>query len=283
MNWKDYEDEILSTLKEDYPQAEIVQNAKIRGRYSKVKRQIDILIEEYVAGNRVRIIFEAKYFNKKIDVKAVESCLGMLEDVEADKAIMVSSKGFTQAAYNRAHFGPSKIELDVLSFDQLQVHQGHCAIPYAGENGAVISAPFGWIVDGKKTAPFLATIYRKGLELESAIESKEFMYVNYYETAKSGRTLNDVLKLHKEDLMAGDPKTKIDFISTIKRSDANVLLCIATSVGFPFLECTGFVEFPGFIFMCVLLTPENRMKQNMRKLENILVSAIPMTVINDLC
>jgi len=156
VNWKDFEGEIFAILKESYPEAKITFNAKIKGRYSKVTRQLDILVEEYVAGNRMRIVFEAKYFNKKVDVKSVESCLGMLEDVEANKSIMISVKGFSEAAYNRAHFGPSQIELDVLSFDQLTNYQGECAIPYSGNNGVLISPPFGWIFDAKPTSPFIA-------------------------------------------------------------------------------------------------------------------------------
>lgn len=276
MDWKDYEGAVFSRLKEDYPNAEITLNAKIKGVYSKVIRQIDVLIEAYVAGNRIRIIFEAKYFNKKINVKTVESCLGMLEDVEASKAIMVSTKGFSKAAYNRAHFGPGQIELDILNFDQFKDFQGEYAIPYSGNYGTVISSPFGWVADGSKHDPFIATLYQRGLRMEQAVENKEFMYINYYDLLKT--TIEEVLKSHRKNLLAEDPKTKIEFLQTIKRNDAKVLLCVATSLGCPVIECTGFIVFPKFIFMCVLITPENRRKQNIRKLENVLVSAIPMTV-----
>lgn len=278
MNWKDYEVEVFSRLKDDYPRSEVTLNAKIKGLYSKTIRQIDVLIEEYVAGNRIRIIFEAKYFNRKIDVKAVESCLGMLEDVEANKAIMVSAKGFSEAAYNRAFYGPSNIELDILNFDQLKEFQGECALPYAGKFGALISAPFGWIVDGKQYQPFTATLYRRGLNLEEAIENKEFMYINYYGLECCDTTLDQVLESHRRELLAADNNTNIEWLATIKRDDAKVLLCMATSAGCSVIECTGFIVFQNYIFMCVLITPENRKKQNIRKLENVLVSTIPMEI-----
>jgi len=41
MNWKDYEIEILDYFTSQFPNAEIQHNVFIKGRYSKVQRQID--------------------------------------------------------------------------------------------------------------------------------------------------------------------------------------------------------------------------------------------------
>ena len=85
MNWKKYEKEIFEIFRNEYPVAEITLDAKIVGRYSKRSRQIDILIEQYVAGNRLRIAIDAKFFNKKIDEKTVENYISMLNHTEAHK------------------------------------------------------------------------------------------------------------------------------------------------------------------------------------------------------
>ncbi|CAN5433083.1 hypothetical protein BH10ACI1_BH10ACI1_20150 [soil metagenome] len=45
MEWKKYEQEIYETFMEFYPDAKISYNQKLLGKYSKVKRQIDVLIE----------------------------------------------------------------------------------------------------------------------------------------------------------------------------------------------------------------------------------------------
>jgi len=45
-DWQQYEREITEQLREAYPSARIMHNAKIVGKFSKVERQIDILIEE---------------------------------------------------------------------------------------------------------------------------------------------------------------------------------------------------------------------------------------------
>lgn len=80
MNWKDYEKEIYQQFKDMYPTAEITYDAKVLGRYSKVDRQIDILVEDYAAGESITIMVDAKFFGKKIDVKHVESFIGMMHD-----------------------------------------------------------------------------------------------------------------------------------------------------------------------------------------------------------
>ena len=119
MDWKQYETEIYSHFRQQYTDAEITLDANKIGLYFKVSRQIDILIEQYVAGNRFTLVIDGKYFNKKVDVKAVESFIGMLEDLGAHKGLLISNQGFSEAAYNRAHFGPSEVELDILNFDDL--------------------------------------------------------------------------------------------------------------------------------------------------------------------
>jgi hypothetical protein len=52
MDWKQYEKEIFEHLKDQYPEAEITLDAKKVGLYSKVDRQIDILVEQYIAGEQ---------------------------------------------------------------------------------------------------------------------------------------------------------------------------------------------------------------------------------------
>ena len=88
MDWKQYETEIFELFQRQYPDAEITLDAKKSGLYSKVERQIDVLIEQYIAGNRFTLVIDGKYFNKKVDVKAVESFIGMLEDIGAHKRVV---------------------------------------------------------------------------------------------------------------------------------------------------------------------------------------------------
>lgn len=281
MDWKSYEYKVHEILKSTYPLATITKDERVKGIYSKVFRQIDVLIQQYVAGNRIRIIVEAKYFNRKIDVKAVEACLGMLEDVQATKAIMVSLKGFSEAAYNRSHYGPSNIELEMLNFEELQRYQGECGMPYAGGHGMNIAAPFGWVVDARENDSFLCALYQRGLSLDRAREQGEFMYISFWDITLPDRNVESVLKIHSDNILEGDKNTVIEYIDTIARDDSKVVMCRAESHHFEYVEYTGFIIFEEFMFMCVLITPKNREKPNLRKLENVLTSAFYMKVRSD--
>lgn len=59
----------------------------------------------------------------------------------------IALEGYTPAAINRAHYDDLDVILDVLNLDALKMFQGRTAIPYAGEHGVSIMAPFGWVVD----------------------------------------------------------------------------------------------------------------------------------------
>ena len=278
MDWKKYENVIYDLFKRDYPDSEITLNTKKRGKYSKTDRQIDILLEDYVAGNRITIVIDGKYFNRKIDVKCVESFIGMLEDIDAHKGLLVSQKGYSKAAINRAYHGPSKVELDVLNFSELRQFQGLGAFPYSGAHGALIGAPFGWVIDAERSQLGLATLYERGLTIEKAISSMQFMYVQIWYSEEGDTSLEVFLKNQENDLKEVDPKVEISFLKTIRRNDAEVVLRRAVLENYPTPEYTGIVKFKDFVFFCVLFTPEEFVNKNIRKLENILMKVLPINV-----
>ena len=178
MNWKEYEEEIFENFNSAYPNTKISYNQKIVGRYSKTERQIDVLIEGRIAGKKIRLVIDGKYYSKNVDVKAVDSFISMVEDIDAAQGILITSKGYSEAAINRAYYGPTDIELDILNFDELKQFQGFGGITYSGWHGAIIPAPFGWIVDGTKREGSIANIYQRGKSYEQAAKDGEFIYVN---------------------------------------------------------------------------------------------------------
>jgi len=278
MTWKDYEIEIYDYFKTMFPNADISFNVKVFGRYSKVDRQIDILIEDYVAGNRMRIVVDGKYFSEKIDVKDVEMFIGMLNDCEVNKGLLITQVGFSKAAINRAHYDPIDIELDILNFKDLYQFQGFGGMSYSGKHGVILPAPFGWIIDGTKRPNMLASLYQRGLTIEQAGESKEWMYVNLRSKDDEIRNLNDFLQFQEGYTLHDFPDAKIAFLPTVKRNDATIKLRIIEIKSYPTKEYTGFVEFEEFIFFCVLFTPEELKKKNIRKLESILQRVLPLHV-----
>ena len=92
MNWKKYEKEIHQYFLDNYSGASIRHDVKVYGRYSKKDRQIDILIEDEVAGYPIKVAVDAKNFSKKINVKCVESFISMLEDIDVHQGLLITMK-----------------------------------------------------------------------------------------------------------------------------------------------------------------------------------------------
>lgn len=93
----------------------IQPNVYLMGRISKTKRQIDVLVEaRWGRDIRKRILIDAKLRKTKIDINDIESMIGMMEDCEATRAVIVTAAGYTPAAERRAH---DRIGLSILSFD----------------------------------------------------------------------------------------------------------------------------------------------------------------------
>lgn len=273
MNWQEYEDEIFEQLCHRYPGMQITRNAKVVGRVSQTPRQIDVLIEAQVLDSPVRIIVDAKKRSSPIDVNDVESFIAMMADVNAHRGILVSTAGYTKTAITRAHNEPNQdIELDVFTLDELKDLQGELAIPYSGNVGVVLPAPFGWIVDAKPRQGAVACLYQRGYDLDTAGNAKEWMYVNFWVKDGPEQDLNHLLRSQAETLQ----DASITYMPGVSRSDAKSAIRLAEVPGYPTPEYTGFVEFDNFIFFVVLFTSVETSKRNLRKLREILRSVQPV-------
>lgn len=278
MDWKQYEEEIFRRFREEFPSAKITPNAKVKGRYSKVERQVDVLIEDVLAGFELRIAIDAKHRKRPIDVADVESFIGFCSDIGANKGLMVSVNGFTQAALNRAHYDESDIELDVLNFADLKQFQASGALPFAGGFGVVLSAPFGWVVDGTRRKGSVATLYQRGRDLNEAGRAREWMYINFWTKDERAPTLDALISYQESYLRNDYPKAEISYSDGPARARERTRIRRFAEQSYPALEYTGFVEFDKFIFFCVMFTPVELEKRNLRKLDYILRSVLPINV-----
>lgn len=119
--WKQYEVKLHQVLKDNYPNSDIEYDDLIFGNYSRTERQIDIAIRGNLGGNKILGVIDCKYFNKKIDLKVVESFIGMLQDVNANFGLMITNKGYSKSAKSRVK--NSNLKLDILNFDELgEIH-----------------------------------------------------------------------------------------------------------------------------------------------------------------
>jgi GNAT superfamily N-acetyltransferase len=284
MDWREYEGEIEAQFRQAYPSAQITHDAKLIGKFSKVERQIDLLIEEHAADFAVRIVVDAKYRGRKIDVSDVEAFIGLTRDVEAHTGMMVALEGYTPAAVKRAHNDDVDMILDVLNFEELKIFQGFAAFPYSGDRGVSIAAPFGWIVDATQRPGMVATLYERGLTFEDAARNNEFMYVAFWDKRNNEVNSIDALLKHQEGYMLeGSPDAEILLLERARnrRVGAETRIRRFKKNTYPTPEYTGFVDFEDFIFMCVLFTPESLERKNLRKLRCVIGDAFPMKVKHD--
>ncbi len=105
MNWREYETQVFQEFQKKYPQYEICFDQELLGRSSKVPRQIDILVKARIADVDVIGVFDCKCFSENVDVKVIDSMFGFMDDLGAGFGGVVTTKGFSGGAKNRADFG----------------------------------------------------------------------------------------------------------------------------------------------------------------------------------
>lgn len=279
MDWKQYEKEILEEFRQVYPNATILPNQFIVGRKTGKRRQVDILIEDYVAGVRFLIAVDCKSYMRKVDVKKVESFIGMMDDLGAQYGIIVTQKGYTSGALLRAHNESNvRVELDIVSLDALRQGQGFVGLPYSGFHGILVPAPFGWVLDANQMDGVLATLYQRGMNRDSAIAANQWMYVNIKDKDEELKSLDDFMEWQEAITKSHAPRAKFKYDRTIARKDgAPTRIRTIDIEHYPSKEYTGVVEFEGYFAFFVLFTPVEQHAKNMRKLLSVLERCMPFT------
>lgn len=278
MDWQQYERQIVEHFQSEFPDAHIEPNAKVTGRLSGVKRQVDVLIDGTHTGFHFRVAIDAKHRSRRADVADVEAFIGMCADIGVSKGVLVSLRGFTAAAISRAHNDQSDIELDVLNFADLGLFQGLIAIPFAGNHGVVLAAPFGWVVDAQRRQGAVATLYQRGRDLQAAGRAREWMYINFWSTTTETLSIAELMKKQEEPLLKEFPNAEIVHKSGPCRQGEKTMIRTFRESSYPAVEVTGFVEFEKFIFFCVMFTPEELLSRNQRKLNQVLSTVLPVEI-----
>lgn len=275
MNWKLYEKEIFNYFKMNYKDCDIKSNVKIIGRYSKVERQIDILVECNIAGFIFKIVVDCKYYNKKVDVKHVESFIGMINDLDGvQKGLIITEKGFTKAAINRAFNNPFDISIDIFNFEALKQGQGIAGFAYRGHNGVILIPPLGWIVDSTyHSGDIVATLYQRGCSFNDAVKNTELMYINIINKNQNEiKQLNDIIKLQEKRVNYITSIAEITYEDIVIKNKPKTIMRKINYKNNIFVEFTAFIEFEEFIFYCVLSTPIGLIKRNYEKLLSVVTN-----------
>lgn len=282
MDWKEYEIYITRHFQRLFPEASITHDVHRYGLISKTKRQIDILIEQELAGFNLSIIIDCKYFSKKINIKHVETFLSFLLDLKVSKGIMITNHGYSKAAYNRANYDTQDVELQIMNFEDLEKYQGFIGIPFSGSHCAVVSAPDGWILDNNPKGPYLASLYPAGLSQEEAFHTEGFIYLSFSNKDANWPDLMHLLNVQEDRIKSHYKNPRYEYIDTIKRKDCNILLrALEADEVSGTREYSLFLDFPGVILFLNLLAPISKAKSYLKKLEWVGEKLIKGNVIVD--
>ena len=114
MDWRRYEQQILEVFRQKYPESEIFFDQHVEGRHSKILRQVDILVKFQIAGVEGVGAFDCKCYSQSVDVQTIDYMVGYLEDLGARLGGVVTTKGFSEGAKNRAR--AALIDLRTIGF-----------------------------------------------------------------------------------------------------------------------------------------------------------------------
>jgi Holliday junction resolvase len=171
-----YETSVAMYLVNNNPDFLVRYNQFIKGKFSQVKRQIDILL----VNNKRMIVVECKYYNKKVNIKIIEEFIAFLEDVGINEGLLITNIGVTKSVINR--ISESEIDIKILSEKDLGKYNLTSLMPYEGNRALFIYEPYGWqsigAVPELHTCCFFIPI---GSYLEDYNAEGNFLYLNLFD------------------------------------------------------------------------------------------------------
>ncbi len=280
MNWLDYENYITNHFRSQFPNTSIEHNVKEVGFISKAIRQIDILIKGKLAGFNMKLVIDCKYFNKKLNITHVDKFIGFCKDVKANKGILITNKGYSKSAYDRAYYDSDDIELRIIEFEKLKELQSFLAIPYSGNNAAVIPAPEGWIIDAKQNSQYLATLYPYGLDKKSAFLNDGFMYVSISNRDKQWPDMDHLINVQEVGIENHYSKYEIEYQKLeIRENERCILRVLKTDIP-DTIEYTVFIEFNTCVLFITLITDYKHEKTYLKKMKWVIEKLKYATIIH---
>ncbi len=160
VQWRVFEELVAHIYRELSPNAAVNHNDHILGKASQVERQIDVSIRHTIAGHNLLTIVQARDYKKPADINDVGEFASVIEDVGANKGILVCKGGFTDGAKKLAerkgidlcniHDAQSRkwnldIQLPVIWIDLMpQVRYGMAVFLNGGES--IPKSPEDWLI-----------------------------------------------------------------------------------------------------------------------------------------
>ncbi len=283
-DWKQYEAYVKGALRRRFVGALVRANVYLPGKLSRVRRQIDVVVEAAPP-----IAVDCKCYKRKVDVKHVEAFLGMLEDIGFSHGIIVSTQGFTKAALRRAHSTLGWIDLQIVFPLRLSEYQYTGApLIWRDRLGIFLDCPAGWVVDNSMThtpGRFLVAMYPIGHTLESAASLASFLYGNIIFKVGTPPSLDANADRHEANLLEWSPDT------TFEREHLEVtdehgctraaLLRTAQVRAMHFgEECALYVDYADWVLLLVGLSAPGEADEMKDRLLSVAQKSFTMTVID---
>jgi hypothetical protein len=223
-----------------------------------------MLVECNLGGNLIKIAFDCKCYNRKVNVKHVESFLGMLDDVRVSQGVLVTTKGYTRTAYERAQRESRDIVLQILPPTRLSEYQFiGCVWLWKGGESVIVEPPNGWVVDVENpAAPAQFFMYPLGHDRESAMKMCPLLYGAIVPKAKATQSLEAIATEDERIVIARYPEARFERLrlASFKQSTPPNLLLrvghVAPSYGGP--EYSLYLDMPKSVLRLVLLCPSGQ-------------------------
>ena len=82
--------------------ATVQESVMLKEKHSSSNREVDILIEQSIAGHKIKIAVECRDKSRKDDITWIDDVIGKYADLEVDKIVAISRSGFSQPAIEKA-------------------------------------------------------------------------------------------------------------------------------------------------------------------------------------
>jgi hypothetical protein len=114
--WLIYE-KAVARLKSSFGDCEVIHDHTVIGQRSGIERQVDVWLFATVGSHAVTVAVECRcYETEPVGIRDVDAFYGFLDDVGANKGVLVSNSGFTSGA--RARSDGSIVELQTLTLEE---------------------------------------------------------------------------------------------------------------------------------------------------------------------
>ncbi len=268
-DWHKYEAYIFGLLQRRFLGARVSPNVRLPGMKTGRPRQIDVLVERNLGGLDLKIAFDCKCYKRKVNVKDVEGFLGMLDDIRVSKGVLVTKKGYSKTAYERARRDPRDIDLQILPPERLSQYQHiGCAWPWKGPVAAIVEAPDGWVVDNEDTGKpgwCQFSMYPLGHTLESAKRMCPFIYGNIVLKTATEPTMEAIAAMHERVVIEKVPTARFERLPPLEhdvgvesRSSRTLFRVGRIDPSYRGPEYSLYLDGPKGVLVLVLLCPEGR-------------------------